>query len=72
MGIAASPFLNPTADQLKGVGRELTAEALSRRARQRRQIQGMIGVSYIIDAGILLIYAHAGTIPVTIGPAFAV
>jgi diguanylate cyclase (GGDEF)-like protein len=32
----------------------------------------MVGVSYVIDAGILLIYAHAGTIPVTIGPAFAV
>jgi diguanylate cyclase len=72
MGIAASPLLNPTADASKGVGRKLTAEALLRRARQRRQIQGMVGVSYVIDAGILLIYAHAGTIPVTIGPAFGV
>ena len=72
MGIAASPLLNPTADASKGVGRKLTAEALLRRAQQRRQIQGMIGVSYVIDAAILLIYAHAGTIPVTIGPAFAV
>jgi diguanylate cyclase len=72
MGIAAAPFLNPTADPLKGVSRKLTAEALSRRARQRRQIQVMIGISYVIDAGILLTYAHAGTIPVTIGPAFAV
>lgn len=72
MGIAASPLLTPTADASKGVGRKLTAEALLRRARQRRQIQGMVGVSYVIDAGILLIYAHAGTIPVTIGPAFAI
>ena len=72
MGIAASPFLNPTADQSKDVGHKLTPEALLRRARQRRQIQGMIGVSYVIDAGILLIYAHAGTIPATIGPAYGV
>jgi diguanylate cyclase len=71
MGIAAS-LLNPTADLLKDVGRKLTPEALLRRARQRRQIQGMVGVSYVIDAGILLIYAHAGTIPVTVGPAFAI
>jgi len=72
MGIAASPFLNPTADQSKGVGRKLTAEALLRRAQQRRQIQRMVGVSYVVDAGILLIYAHAGTISATIGPAYAV
>ena len=31
----------------------------------------MIGVSYVIDAGILLLYAYAGTIPIVIGPAFA-
>ena len=31
----------------------------------------MIGVSYVIDAAILLLYAYAGTIPVTIGPAYA-
>jgi diguanylate cyclase len=72
MGIAASPLLNPTADTSKGVGRELTAEALLRRARQRRQIQGMIGVSYVVDAAILLVYAHAGTTSAAIGPAFAV
>jgi diguanylate cyclase (GGDEF)-like protein len=72
MGIAASPFLNPTADQSKGVGHQLTAEALSRRAQQRRQMQGMIGISYVIDAAVLLVYAHAGTTSVTIGPAFAI
>lgn len=72
MGIAASPLLTPTAGPLKGVGRKLTPEALLRRARQRRQIQGMVCVSYAIDAVILLIYARAGSIPETIGPAFAV
>jgi diguanylate cyclase (GGDEF)-like protein len=72
MGIAASPFLNPTADQSKGVGQKLTAEVLLRRAQQRRQMQGMIGISYVIDAVVLLVYAHAGTTSVTIGPAFAI
>jgi diguanylate cyclase len=73
MGTAASPFLNPIADELEGVGpTKPTPEALLRRARQRREIQGMIGISYVIDAIVLLVYAHAGTIPATIGPAFAV
>jgi diguanylate cyclase len=71
MGIAALPFLNPTAEMSKGVSSKLTAQTLSRRARQRRQIQGMIGVSYVIDAAILLLYAYAGTTSPTIGPAFA-
>ena len=73
MGTAASPFLNPITDELEGVGpTKPTAEALLRRARQRREIQGMIGISYVIDAIVLLVYAHAGTIPATIGPAFAI
>jgi diguanylate cyclase len=72
MGIAASPFLSPTADRSNGVGPKLTTGALARRARQRRQIQGTIGLSYVVDAIILLIYAHAGTTSPTVGPAFAV
>ena len=71
MGTAASPFLNPIAAELESVGSKPTAKTLSRRARQRREILGMIGASYVIDAFLLLIYAHAGTIPETIGPAFA-
>jgi diguanylate cyclase len=71
MGTAAYPFLNPIASELDGVGPKPTARMLSRRARQRRQIQGMIAASYVVDALILLIYAHAGTISSTIGPAFA-
>jgi diguanylate cyclase len=71
MGTAASPFLNPIAAELEGVGPKRTAEALSRRARQRRQIQGMIAASYVLDAFVLLSYARAGTIPATMGPAFA-
>jgi diguanylate cyclase len=72
MGTAASPFLNPIAAELDGAGHKPTVKALSRRARQRRQIQGMIAVSYVIDAVVLLVYAYAGTIPATIGPAYAV
>jgi diguanylate cyclase len=71
MGTAALPFLHPIADRLEGSGTKPTAETLSRRARQRRQIQGMVGVSYVIDACVLLIYAYAGTVPLIIGPAFA-
>src|SRR5258708_24086253 len=71
MGTVASPFLNPIAAELDGASPELTAKALSRRAKQRRQIQGMIAVGYVIDAFVLLIYAYAGTIPATIGPAYA-
>lgn len=71
MGTAASPFLNPIAAEVEGVGSKPTAKTLARRAKQRRDIQGMIGASYVIDAFILLIYAHAGTIAAEIGPAYA-
>jgi len=48
-----------------------TLAVRARRTRQRRQMLDLIGVSYIVDAGILLLYAYAGTIPVAVGPAFA-
>jgi diguanylate cyclase len=69
MGIAASSFVNPA--ELDVVGFQPTAKALARRAMQRRQILAMIGASCVIDAGVLLLYAQAGTIPVTIAPAYA-
>jgi diguanylate cyclase len=71
MGIAASPFLNPIAAEPEFVGPRPSAKALSRRAKQRRQIQGMIAASYFIDALILSIYAQAGTLPASVGPAYA-
>ncbi len=71
MGIAASSFLNPIAAEPDGADFRPTAKSLARRAQQRRQIQGMIGVSYLVDAAILLFYAYAGTIPVMIAPAYA-
>ena len=63
MGTTASVFLNPIAAELEGVGPKPTAMVLSRRARQRRQLQAMIAGSYLVDGLILLLYAHAGTIP---------
>jgi diguanylate cyclase (GGDEF)-like protein len=69
MGTAASSFVNPA--ELEGVGSRPTAQARARRARQRRGILAMIGGSYLIDAGVLLLFAYAGTIPFMIGPAYA-
>ncbi len=72
MRTAASSFPNPIAGVLDGADRMPTPKVLARRAKQRRQMLGMIGVSYVIDAAILLLYANAGTIPATIGPAFGI
>ena len=71
MGTAASSLLNPVAGELKGGGSRLSAERLSRRARQRRQIQAMISVCYVLDALVLLLYASAGTIPTALALAYA-
>jgi diguanylate cyclase (GGDEF)-like protein len=72
MGTTASPFLNPIAAELEGTGQKPSAKVLSRRAKQRRGIQIMIAASYVADGLILMLYAHAGSIPDTVGPAFAV
>jgi diguanylate cyclase len=71
MGITASPFLNPIAAEPEFAGARPAADALSRRAKQRRQVQAMIAASYLLDALILAIYADAGTLPAIIGPAYA-
>jgi diguanylate cyclase (GGDEF)-like protein len=71
MSSAAPSFLNPIAAEGEAAGTRLSAEALARRAKQRRQIQGMIGVSYVIDAAILQIYAYAGAVPFWLGPVYA-
>src|SRR4029077_14034613 len=69
MGTAASSLVNPA--ELDAVGSQPTAKALARRATQRRQILAMIATSCIIDAGVLLLYGQAGTIPAIIAPAYA-
>lgn len=50
---------------------ELSPEVLARRAKQRRQMLDMTGVSYMIDATILLIYAYAGATSFIVAPAYA-
>jgi diguanylate cyclase (GGDEF)-like protein len=69
MATAASSFVNPA--DLDDVGSQPTARALTRRATQRRQILILVGASYVIDAGVLLLYAHAGAAPLMIAPAYA-
>ncbi|MCA6125350.1 GGDEF domain-containing protein [Bradyrhizobium sp. WSM 1704] len=71
MGSAASSFLGPIAGALEGDRPRLTAERLARRARQRRQIQSMIGACFVLDAVVLLIYAHAGTTSVLVATGYA-
>ena len=72
MGTAASPFLTGSvAGELEAEPLEPTTDARSRRARQRRQIQGMIAVSYLLDAGVLAIYASAGIVSQIIPAAYA-
>jgi diguanylate cyclase len=72
MGSTATPSVTPIAAELEGMRPQRTANELARRARQRRQIQVMIAASYMLDALVLLLYAHAGTVSVFVGPAFAV
>jgi len=72
MDTTATPSVSPIAAEFEGAHPRRTAKDLARRARQRRQIQFMIAASYMLDALVLLLYAHAGTVPVFVGPAFAV
>lgn len=52
-------------------GNALPQRIRLRRAAQRRRMLDLVGLSYVTDACILLIYACAGTIPVMVGPAYA-
>jgi diguanylate cyclase (GGDEF)-like protein len=71
MDSTATPSVTPIAAELAHARPHRTAKELARRAKQRRQIQFMVAASYMLDALILLLYAHAGTVPVFVGPAFA-
>src|SRR3954464_9397932 len=72
MRTAAPSFPNPVAGVLDAADHLPTAKVLARRAKQRRQMLGIIGVSYVVDAAVLLLYAWAGSIPAAIGPAFGI
>ena len=72
MGSAASPFLTGSiAAELQRAPAALASDVRARRARQRRQIQGMIAISYLLDTGILAIYTEAGIVPALIPWAYA-
>ncbi|MBR0694668.1 GGDEF domain-containing protein [Bradyrhizobium lablabi] len=73
MGSAASSFLGPIMGALEGESERsrLTADRLARRAKQRRQIQSMIGLCYVLDAVVLLTYAYAGTTSVSVATGYA-
>jgi diguanylate cyclase (GGDEF)-like protein len=70
MATAASTLPNVAAGELDGANIRLTPEILARRAKQRRQILDMTGVSYVIDGLLLLLYAYIGTVPISIPLAF--
>jgi diguanylate cyclase len=69
MDTAASPFFK-IAGELEGVGSEPTAKALSRRLGNRRHFLALQVGSYALGASVLLVYVHAGTIPMVIPSAF--
>lgn len=68
---APESLLGASAQKPPATDVELTPEIIARRTKQRRQTLDAVGVSYIIDAAILLIYAYAGTTTFMIAPAFA-
>jgi diguanylate cyclase (GGDEF)-like protein len=72
MRTAASYLPNPVAGAIEAADRVPTAKVLARRALQRRQMLGLVGASYVVDAVVLLLYAWAGSIPAAIGPAFGI
>jgi diguanylate cyclase (GGDEF)-like protein len=54
------------------IDKKPSPETIARRTRQRRQMLDMVGISYVTDAAILLIYAYAGTTTFTIAGAYGV
>lgn len=50
----------------------LTPAILARRAKQRRQILVNIGISYVLDVAVLLVYAYGGATSVSIAATYGV
>ena len=71
---------SPTPESLLGVifrpalvmDQPPSPETIARRTRQRRQMLDMIGISYVIDAAILLVYAYAGTTTYVIASSYGI
>ena len=55
-----------TSDGALGVTTELTTAVLRRRVGRRRQMLGIQAASYGLNSLVLLIYAYAGTLPITV------
>ena len=72
MRTAASYLSSPVAGAIEAADGVPGAKVLARRALQRRQMLGLVGASYVVDAAVLLLYAWAGSIPAAIGPAFGI
>jgi diguanylate cyclase (GGDEF)-like protein len=71
MDTAVSSLPNTDTGGVAGFEGIPTPGSLTRRAARRRQMLGLVGISYVIDAMILMLYGYGGTIPMAIGPAFA-
>lgn len=69
MDANAPPISGAERDDLFGAGDPHAPIALARRARQRRHMLDLAGLSYVIDGAILLLYAYAGTVSVNIATA---
>jgi diguanylate cyclase (GGDEF)-like protein len=72
MRVAASSFPDTAAGVLDGAGALPSAKVRARRAKQRRQMLGLVGVSYVVDAVLLMLYGYAASIPANVGPAFGI
>jgi diguanylate cyclase (GGDEF)-like protein len=71
MSASASAIPRPNKDDLFDASVPLTAEVRARRARQRRQMLDLIGLSYVLDAVLLLLCAAAGALSANVGPTLA-
>ncbi|MCX7308380.1 MAG: diguanylate cyclase [Afipia sp.] len=67
----ATPAIETShAGETEGAEGILTSAVLARRAKQRRQIQINIGLSYLLDVIVLLVYAYAGVTSVALAATF--
>ncbi|MGJ4898802.1 MULTISPECIES: GGDEF domain-containing protein [unclassified Bradyrhizobium] len=71
MGTTAPPIPSPNVAEAGDAQPSPASDLRARRAGRRRQMLALVAGCYLIDAVILLIYAEAGTVPVTIAPAYA-
>jgi diguanylate cyclase len=71
MPTATSSLQNLMSGDFETVRKVLTPDVLARRVLQRRKILLLIAASSAFDAALLLLYAQAGSVPVSIGLGYA-